>query len=424
VSEINKMAYTPTEKLQAAICTAELAGAETAVAALEDSSKWLEEQVRENDADPKKGIELAPKDRETYNENRDLLLRHYRSKLESNSQNSAPPKPLTEAETATLKDRLGWFGRLALVYGEFTAPDREKLLAGGTGIVILTFVIGTGITFAVLAAIVLFIIAIVFLVSGRITSKFVPPAPGGSVYLETLAVFILGFVLLKVVVTLLAMAFTPAGETQPPEWLGGMQLGLQWLLALIPLYPLLRGVSFPQWRQEIGFVAPKGVAREIGVGILGYFAGLPIFFVGVLITLVLKLLWEAVKSTWGDEATGPATNPIFEEILSSNPLNLILLFALATIWAPFVEEMIFRGAFFRHLRSRSGLLVAAIVSAIVFGGMHGYELVLLGPVISLGVVFSLMREWRGSIIPSITAHMMHNGTVLTIAIIMIKLISM
>ncbi len=145
---------------------------------------------------------------------------------------------------------------------------------------------------------------------------------------------------------------------------------------------------------------------------------------GVLITLVLKLLWEAVKSTWGDEATGPATNPIFEEILSSNPLNLILLFALATIWAPFVEEMIFRGAFFRHLRSRSGLLVAAIISAIVFGGMHGYELVLLGPVISLGVVFALMREWRGSIIPSITAHMMHNGTILTIAIIMIKLISM
>jgi membrane protease YdiL (CAAX protease family) len=55
--------------------------------------------------------------------------------------------------------------------------------------------------------------------------------------------------------------------------------------------------------------------------------------------------------------------------------------------------------------------------------MHGYEFVLLGPVISLGFVFAMMREWRQSIIPSITAHMLHNGTVMLMAICMLRLIA-
>ncbi|MBC7773752.1 MAG: CPBP family intramembrane metalloprotease, partial [Pyrinomonadaceae bacterium] len=185
----------------------------------------------------------------------------------------------------------------------------------------------------------------------------------------------------------------------------------------------LRGVSFQRWRDDMGFVAPKGVMREIAAGVVGYLAGLPIFIVGVGISLILKLVLESIKTQAGGEAGAPASNPIFDEIVGSDPLNLILLVSLATIWAPFVEEAIFRGAMFRHLRSRTGLLIAAVVSAIAFGGMHGYELVLLGPVISLGFVFALMREWRKSIIPSITAHMLHNGTVVTLAIIMIRLIS-
>ena len=198
---------------------------------------------------------------------------------------------------------------------------------------------------------------------------------------------------------------------------------MQWLLALISLYPLFRGVSFPQWREQIGLVAPKGVAREIGVGILAYFAGLPIFLAGLLISVILKVVFDLVQSQFGGGQPGPISNPVFEAIVSSNPIMLILLISLVTIWAPFVEEAIFRGALFRHLRSRSGLFIAAVISALIFGGMHGYELVMLGPVISLGFVFALMREWRGSIIPSITAHMLHNGTVITMSIIMIKLIS-
>jgi membrane protease YdiL (CAAX protease family) len=77
-----------------------------------------------------------------------------------------------------------------------------------------------------------------------------------------------------------------------------------------------------------------------------------------------------------------------------------------------VEEAVFRGGMYRQLRSRLSVLGAAGISALTFGLMHGYMFLLLGPVICLGFVFALMREWRGSLIASMTAHFMHNATTL------------
>jgi membrane protease YdiL (CAAX protease family) len=49
--------------------------------------------------------------------------------------------------------------------------------------------------------------------------------------------------------------------------------------------------------------------------------------------------------------------------------------------------------------------------------MHGYNILLLGPVICLGFVFALMREWRGSLIGSMTAHFLHNATALALVLL-------
>ncbi len=421
VDSIRDLAYTPMERLKAAVCAGELAGPEHAVTALDNATKWVDDQVRDNRANPEMGFEFKDEDRAKFDDLRDLLLRHYRSKTEDAADSSSPPKPLTDDEIATLKEKMGWFGRLSAAQGDPNATDRAALFAGSDALVVMMVLIGAGMSVSVLAGCILFIFAIVMLVTKRITTEFAPPAPGGSVYIETVAVFILGFILLKLTTSMFEQMY----PVDPPSWVGPVHLCLQWLLALIPLYPLFRGVSFPQWREQIGFAAPKGVAREIGVGILAYFAGLPIFLGGLLISVLLKFMIDLAQSQFGSGGSNaPISNPVFDAIVSSNPLMLILLFSLVTLWAPFVEEMIFRGAFFRHLRSRLGLVLAAVVSAMIFGGMHGYELVMLGPVISLGVVFALMREWRGSIIPCITAHMLHNGTVFTMSIIMIKLISL
>ena len=421
VEQVDQIAATPQEKLRAAIVGGELGDATQSLEMLDKAEQWARKQSSEWEADHNKGLEIDASAKAEFESDLSLLRRYYRAKI-----------PVAEGETRTelnttdiqtVKDRFGWFGRLAAVYGDAKAPDRTALFAGGPWILVLMLVIVAGLVMGVLLGFVCFIVVVTRLLSGRTEWRFVPPSPGGSVYLETLAVFALSFLGLQLLLGILTAVLVPKGSTEPPEWFSAMHLGLQWLLALVPLYPLLRGVSFAQWRKDIGFVAPRGVLREIGAGLFAYFAGLPVFLFGVVVSLILKLLLEAVRTAMGGGASPPASNPIFEELMGTNTLTLILLVSLATIWAPFVEESIFRGALFRHLRSRTGLIVAGAVSAVAFGVMHGYEFVLLGPVISLGFVFALMREWRQSIIPSITAHMLHNGTVMVMAICMLRLIA-
>ena len=47
---------------------------------------------------------------------------------------------------------------------------------------------------------------------------------------------------------------------------------------------------------------------------------------------------------------------------------------------------------------------------------------MVAPLISLGFMFAFMREWRGSLIAPITAHFIHNFSLITFMIIFVQLI--
>jgi membrane protease YdiL (CAAX protease family) len=82
---------------------------------------------------------------------------------------------------------------------------------------------------------------------------------------------------------------------------------------------------------------------------------------------------------------------------------------LATIWAPIVEEVFFRGALMRHLTGWMHWLIAAILTALAFAVAHNYAWQLLILIATLGTGFGFMRAWRGSLIAPITAHFIHNS---------------
>src|SRR5262249_2437749 len=105
-----------------------------------------------------------------------------------------------------------------------------------------------------------------------------------------------------------------------------------------------------------------------------------------------------------------------------NSWVIILLGLLASLWAPLVEESIFRGAMYRQLRGWWHWAPAGIVTAILFGVMHGYPLLMLGPVISLGFGFALLRGWGGSLIAAMTAHCLHNTAVICMVLGAMRLI--
>lgn len=323
---------------------------------------------------------------------------------------------LAEESRERLRARHGWFGRLALTHGgDPGSPERQELFKGARALLVFLSAVGLGVFFAFGLGFVLFITAIVLVAIGSVRPRFAPPAPGGSVYLEVLVVFVAAFVGLKVLLMLASAALAPSGAA-PPAWFEGFSLGAQWLLLLVPLWPLLRGVSWRQFRADTGLHAPRGLLREVGAGILGYFAGLPILLAGAVASLILKTIADFITGR-----KGVPQNPILDYIAGGSPLLLFMLVTLATIWAPLVEETVFRGALYRHLRASMPIFFAGVLSALVFGMMHGYDFLLLGGVISLGLTFALIREWRGSLVGPIVAHALHNATVMALVLTLLRL---
>jgi membrane protease YdiL (CAAX protease family) len=82
--------------------------------------------------------------------------------------------------------------------------------------------------------------------------------------------------------------------------------------------------------------------------------------------------------------------------------------------APFGEEFFFRGFFYRALRSRWSVLVAAGIDGLLFGVIH-YDfsgtdaLLILPPLAALGFMFCLVYEQTGSIYPVIALHALNNA---------------
>jgi membrane protease YdiL (CAAX protease family) len=87
---------------------------------------------------------------------------------------------------------------------------------------------------------------------------------------------------------------------------------------------------------------------------------------------------------------------------------LLIVFA-----APISEEVCFRGMLFGGLRERLPRLAAALISALIFGGLHATTgISAVPPLIIFGFVLALLYEKTGSIIPGILLHMLNNSVAL------------
>jgi uncharacterized protein len=88
----------------------------------------------------------------------------------------------------------------------------------------------------------------------------------------------------------------------------------------------------------------------------------------------------------------------------------VLLIAVA---APISEEVCFRGMLFGGLRERWPRIAAALVSGLIFGGLHALTGLSAVPVlIVFGFILALLYEKTGSIVPGILLHMLNNSIAL------------
>lgn len=93
--------------------------------------------------------------------------------------------------------------------------------------------------------------------------------------------------------------------------------------------------------------------------------------------------------------------------------GLILAGLMVIAVAPVVEEIFFRGFFYRALRTRFGIALAATIDGLLFGLIHfNFEgadgLLLIPPLALLGAIFCLVYERTGSLLPVIGMHAFNN----------------
>ncbi len=296
-----------------------------------------------------------------------------------------------------LLDRHGWFAEVAMA-ARTPAGDARRKAFESQGLVTITVLMGAGLT--VLCAVVLGVVSLVVLLvqfgNGGLRMRFpwdqAHFEPTRGTLLETITIFLAGFILLQIVAEVLRH-FLQIDATHV----------LMWGLLLVAGWPTLRQLRWKQTRLAIGWHPGRGVLREMGAGIVGYLAGLPIVMMSFVVAMVIISLLHQKP-----------THPVVDELGKASVWTLLLMFLLATVWAPVVEETMFRGAFYSHLRRVTNPIIAAFVVGFVFAIIHPQGIGLVPPLMTLGAVFALIREWRGSLIGSMTAHALHNGFLVTL----------
>src|SRR5690606_13390705 len=88
--------------------------------------------------------------------------------------------------------------------------------------------------------------------------------------------------------------------------------------------------------------------------------------------------------------------------------DLVIAFLTLVVLAPVAEEVLFRGYLYGKLRRYSSVAVAAVLTGVMFGLVHGQWNVVLDSFV-LSLVMCGLREFTGTIWAGVLVHMLKNG---------------
>jgi membrane protease YdiL (CAAX protease family) len=326
---------------------------------------------------------------------------------------SGQPDALSEEEKAQLREQLGWYGDLALAGVEDEARHDQMVAEARRMLVALVVLLACGVL-GLLAGGVLLIVMVALAATRRITPTI---TEGRSlVYAETFALY------LAVYLGLSYLAGWGVRAWGLYDWKFGL-MGAAMLLSLVVLvWPMLRGVSWVEMCQDVG-LSSRSPLTDLAAGVGTYLCAMPL----VATALILVLVVSAVAKRLGVPLS-PPSHPVGNLAEESQPwwvwAQVVLV---ASVLAPVVEEIIFRGALYTHLRRLLpgvspyvGVVFAALVSSFVFAIIHPQGWLFVPVLGALACTFCLAREVRGSLLPGIVAHGINNSVAMLLLIFVVS----
>jgi membrane protease YdiL (CAAX protease family) len=177
--------------------------------------------------------------------------------------------------------------------------------------------------------------------------------------------------------------------------------------ALVAAFPLAGRVG---WRRAVGLDAPSRGDVRMTSAWFGFQLATRMSVAYLLVICLPPLRHQRISNLTG--------------LAHASPLAVALLAIAAVCIAPVAEELMMRGLVLRaSLRAGMGFWPAAIVNAIIFGGLHVHEgtTVLAGTVLGLstgafGFVQCLLVRRTGRLAPAIGVHATTNLVALVVTV--------
>lgn len=127
---------------------------------------------------------------------------------------------------------------------------------------------------------------------------------------------------------------------------------------------------------------------------------------GIITSLVFAVLY----------AVGQNPLTLIKTRLPSNHSEIILFFLIGGFIAPIAEEIFFRGILYGFFR-RWGVLVALILSTLLFVLVHPIGSRIPLPQVVGGIVFAVSYEMNRSLLTPITIHILGNTAIFTLSML-------
>lgn len=315
----------------------------------------------------------------------------------------ADPPPPSADELDRLTDRHNWFARLAAAQTLDTAsPGIDAFEREGVRTLVIVLVFVGTVLLAGLLGMFLFIVTMAMIAGRsfqwRLARDLSRPDTLANTLLESAVLFFFLLMLVQIIAAVIEMV---TGVD--------VMVFAMWFALLAAFWPLARGVAWSDLRPALGWHTGRGVFIEIACGVAGYLAGLPLVALGIGLVVVLSQLTSSQPS-----------HPVQDQVAIRSAWDAVKLYMLAAVWAPVVEETIFRGAMYFHTRRITGILGSAVLTAFLFAIIHPQGYAGVPVLMALAITFAVMREWRGSLIAPIVAHALNNAFIITLLVLVVS----
>jgi len=142
----------------------------------------------------------------------------------------------------------------------------------------------------------------------------------------------------------------------------------------------------------------RNFLRNVFYGIAGYVACVPLLVITLMATAIVISVFKL----------RPPVQPIVDLMIKEDKVDILVFSAIfAAIAGPIMEEVFFRGFMYNAVKKKIGVRGGIIITAGVFSVLHAHAVGFL-PILILGVILTYLYEKTGSLIPSMTLHILHN----------------